>query len=278
MSVSGLENLQAEDNFFEIGFDSLQVLRLARELNIQGRLANIKPLRGSQRIASVIYSNPTLNQLAHSLFNMAGELRLKDNEQQVEDDRVESMHAILSKHAAALPVVKDRRPAIRADGRVVLLTGSTGSLGSYILNELQADSDVKSVICLDRSSDAAQKHTQTGPKRGLDSIDPRRVKFLQTDLASPRFGLTTEVYDSLRTSVTHIIRKTIRITYIRRRGRKYIGTNYAQKIINGRSTLTDHLGFSSHISRAFATWLLLPQRHFIMPLFSSFLACPRSAG
>lgn len=214
MSIGGLGNLQAEDNFFEIGIDSLQVLRLARELNIQGKLADIKSLGGSQRMASVIYSNPTLDQLTYSLFNMAGEFRLKDNEQQLEDRRVKNMHAILSKHTAALPVVQDGRSAIRADGRVVLLTGSTGSLGSYILNELQADSDVKRIICLNRSSNAAQKHMQTGPKRGLDSIDPRRVQFLQTDLASPRFGLTAKAYESLRTSVTHIIRKRIRIHYI----------------------------------------------------------------
>ncbi|KAJ8113814.1 hypothetical protein ONZ43_g5062 [Nemania bipapillata] len=205
VQTSGIENLKVGDNFFQIGIDSLQVLRIARQLNIQAKLANIKSPGGSRLIATIIYANPTLNQLTGALFDMTRTIRLMDDKKEVEDQRIGKMQSLLDKHVALLPMAKRPRSPPQTDGWVVLLTGSTGSLGSYILNELQADNNIKSIICLDRSADAAERHRQTGPKRGLDSIDPSRVTFLKAELANPQLGLTTEMYESLRNSVTHII-------------------------------------------------------------------------
>lgn len=207
VQTSGIENLKVEDNFFQIGVDSLQVLRIARQLSIQVKLANIKSPGGSRLMATTIYANPTLNQLTESLFNMTKSVRLMDDTQEVEDQRVAKMQLLLDKYVESLPLTKETRSVTRTGGWVVLLTGSTGSLGSYILNELQADNGIKRIICLDRSADAAERHRQTGPNRGLDNIDPSRVKFFKANLANPQLGLPSETYESLRTSVTHIIRK-----------------------------------------------------------------------
>ncbi|KAI1154381.1 putative NRPS-like enzyme [Nemania diffusa] len=205
VQTSGIENLKVEDNFFQIGVDSLQVLRIARQLSIQVKLANIKSPGGSRLMATTIYANPTLNQLTESLFNMTKSVRLMDDTQEVEDQRVAKMQLLLDKYVESLPLTKETRSVTRTGGWVVLLTGSTGSLGSYILNELQADNGIKRIICLDRSADAAERHRQTGPNRGLDNIDPSRVKFFKANLANPQLGLPSETYESLRTSVTHII-------------------------------------------------------------------------
>ncbi|KAI1126132.1 putative NRPS-like enzyme [Nemania abortiva] len=203
--TSGIANLKVGDNLFEIGIDSLQVLRIARQLNIQVRLANIKSPGGSRLIAAIIYANPTLEQLTESLFDMTNTVRLINDKGQAEEQRIREMQLLLNEYASSLPLVKKTRSAPRTDGWVVLLTGSTGSLGSYILNELQIDNRIKSILCLDRSPDAAHRHRKSGPERGLGSIDQSRVTFLKADLASPQLGLTPEVYESLRTSVTHII-------------------------------------------------------------------------
>ncbi|KAI0466489.1 putative NRPS-like enzyme [Xylaria cf. heliscus] len=202
--TTGITNLRLDDNFFKFGIDSLQVLRIARELNAQMRFANIKTSSGSRLIAANIYSNPTLSQLTESIFDVTNVVRRKENWQD-EEQRVRNMQSLLDKYTASLPFAETARPAPQADGWVVLLTGSTGSLGSYILDELQRDTAVKRIICLDRSSDAAQRHMQIGPKRGLDNIDAGRVEFIKADLASHQFGLTAEVYKSLHASVTHII-------------------------------------------------------------------------
>ncbi|KAI5860467.1 putative NRPS-like enzyme [Durotheca rogersii] len=139
--------------------------------------------------------------------------------------RVERMQSLLDKYAKTLPGLESRRrhnaqaaASVDTDDRdnsdnseggersVVLLTGSTGSLGSYILDELYNDADVAQIVCLDRSADAAARHACAGPRRGLSPLDDRdRVEFLQADLSKPQLGLADEVYAWLRRSVTHII-------------------------------------------------------------------------
>lgn len=196
--------LGSEQNIFELGVDSLQVLRMARELKIQLRLAGIQPPGGSRQIAAQIYSNPTLSQLSVSLLNMTATTKQDDHY------RVAKMQSLLDKYVALLPTTtKATYPTLRedSDNWTVLLTGSTGSLGSYILHELQNDRRIKRIVCLNRSSDAAKRHVITGRERGLSGIDSARVTFWQADLASPLLGLASETYESLRASVTHIIRK-----------------------------------------------------------------------
>ena len=89
----------------------------------------------------------------------------------------------------------------------VILTGSTGSLGSYLLDTLYRSKRVSRIICLNRSSNAAEKHKQMGQQRGLSPLHPGRVEFLKADLSKPRLGIDSETYETLRSTVTHIIRK-----------------------------------------------------------------------
>lgn len=89
----------------------------------------------------------------------------------------------------------------------VLLSGSTGSLGSYLPDVLYHHQRVSHIICLNRSSNAAERHKQTGPRRGLSPLDPRRVDFLQADLSKQHLRLTPTLYEFLRSTVTHVIRE-----------------------------------------------------------------------
>ena len=90
----------------------------------------------------------------------------------------------------------------------VILTGSTGSLGSYLLEALYHSKRVSRIICLNRSSNAAERHKYIGRQRGLSPLDPDRVKFLMADLSKPKLGIDSATYESLCSNVTHIIRKS----------------------------------------------------------------------
>lgn len=87
----------------------------------------------------------------------------------------------------------------------VVLSGSTGSVGSYLLEALYHNKDVSHIICLNRISNAAEKHRQMGPKRGLSPLSLERVEFLKADLSEPQFGLEASVYERMLKSVTHVI-------------------------------------------------------------------------
>lgn len=67
-----------------------------------------------------------------------------------------------------------------------VLSGSTGSLGSYLLEALYHNKNVSRIVCLNRNCKAAEKHNQTDPQRGLSALNPDRVGFLKADLTKPQ--------------------------------------------------------------------------------------------
>jgi len=92
---------------------------------------------------------------------------------------------------------------------VVLVTGTTGTIGSNVLAQLVADPKVGKVYALNRegstSSDARQRIALRD--RGLDPsvVDSPKVILLEGTVSQPKLGLADELYEGLRTSVTHVI-------------------------------------------------------------------------
>lgn len=103
-------------------------------------------------------------------------------------------------HQPSLPI-----PA----AETILLTGSTGGLGSYILAKLLEVPSVKRVFALNRAGSGSIKARQINmlQDRGVDSAiaDDERVTFLEGDTTLPNLGLASEVYEEVRMSVTSII-------------------------------------------------------------------------
>ncbi|KAK0463111.1 uncharacterized protein EV420DRAFT_1618923 [Desarmillaria tabescens] len=92
---------------------------------------------------------------------------------------------------------------------VVLLTGSTGAFGSYILDALLRSDDVIKVYALNRSgpSGSLQRQTDAFIERGLDSdiLTSSKVVFVDCDLAANLFGLDYSVYHELIENITCVI-------------------------------------------------------------------------
>ncbi|GAB0138224.1 putative secondary metabolism biosynthetic enzyme [Epichloe bromicola] len=88
----------------------------------------------------------------------------------------------------------------------VMLTGSTGSLGSYLLDNLVQNQCIDKIFCLNRSESGRDKQHQDSASRSLPTEwDQDRVVFLQADLSKPKFGLEGKAYQELLGRVTHII-------------------------------------------------------------------------
>ncbi|KAK0614921.1 hypothetical protein B0T17DRAFT_540571 [Bombardia bombarda] len=222
--ITGIQGLDPEHDLFEAGIDSLQVIRIARELRIHAKAAGITTA-ATDLPPTAIYAHPTMNSLGSFLlkvlgFGSGGPATVAatnghvvtsghaETEPASEPTAVESMQAMLDKYVDTLPRAtgaKTTTTPVRRTGMTVLLTGSTGSLGSYILDTLNKTKDVAQIVCLNRSADAAKRHAETGPTRGLSDLSPSRVEFLQADLSKPKLGLDDEVYARLVDSVTHVI-------------------------------------------------------------------------
>ncbi|KAB8226753.1 hypothetical protein BDV33DRAFT_197741 [Aspergillus novoparasiticus] len=97
-----------------------------------------------------------------------------------------------------------------SDGQVVLLTGATGSLGSHIVAQLAQRQSVKTIFCLNRGNpneESFQKQTSALQKRGISlaAHEMGKVKALTATISHHKLGLSSELYDTLKTTVTHII-------------------------------------------------------------------------
>lgn len=212
---AGIHDIGGNDTFFEAGMDSLRVIRMIRELKRQVKLADDTQLKTQALSPAVVYAHPSLNELSDHLSKTAkaapqdldSGYQTADSDENGGNSKLRDMESLLDKYVQSLPIDNGRQRLPVTEGTTVLLTGSTGSLGSYLLHELSNDPNVKHIICLDRSSSAAEKHRETGPERGLAPLDPERVEFFKANLPDPQLGLENEVYERVKNTVTHIIRK-----------------------------------------------------------------------
>jgi thioester reductase-like protein len=88
----------------------------------------------------------------------------------------------------------------------VVLTGSTGSLGSYLLDRILAHPRVAKIYCLNRSSNSKERQIQTASFPKLDTnLSTDRVEFLHGQCGKPSFELDVEKYKELLETTTHIV-------------------------------------------------------------------------
>ncbi|GFP54213.1 hypothetical protein ACSS6W_001890 [Trichoderma asperelloides] len=102
--------------------------------------------------------------------------------------------------------MEDFRDPLGGEYATVILTGSTGSIGSYLLDALLDQWHVRKIYCLNRAEDGEAAQTKASGSRGLDTdwIEPR-IEFLRADLSQPDLGLNPIKYDEMLERTTHII-------------------------------------------------------------------------
>ncbi|TGO16275.1 hypothetical protein BTUL_0030g00620 [Botrytis tulipae] len=191
-NLQGFETFSPSDNFFEHGLDSLGVISLTRAVNLA--FESQDPPRDSIR-ESMIYAYPSPEKLACALSNSA-----KD-----ENENYGEMQEEYESFVSDLPIIP--RPSTPFTGpKVFLLTGSTGSLGSYILSNLLIEDETCKVYCLNRGEDIEKRQLNSSSSKGL-STDFSRVCFLSmaTGATEAWLGIKLDQYKELLNEVTHII-------------------------------------------------------------------------
>jgi hypothetical protein len=166
-------------------------------------LRNTTKLNTREISASFVYQNPTVSALGkfiHELTSTGVSRR--------SDDTVKEMKNLVDKYSKDFPVHK---PAgdVMPHGNTVLITGTTGAIGSTTLAELHEYPDITRIIVLARKSAAPisvrQKEALEG--RGLDPniVNSPKITLLEGDPALPGFGLENDVLLELKSSITHIL-------------------------------------------------------------------------
>ncbi|KAN0095473.1 putative NRPS-like enzyme [Hyaloscypha variabilis] len=192
--VTDWNDLGKGTDFFSLGMDSLQVLRLVQELRLRFPQRSLAP--------SVVYGNPSVDLLANALS--IGLTERKDSVTNSTDVRRTTVSEIREMYERGIDLLAKSQP--QRSPRVVLLTGSTGALGSYVLQSLLLDKSVAHVYCLNRSQDSKLVQIARNTERQLQvDLSPTRTTFLASDLATPDFGIGKPVYENMLSTATHII-------------------------------------------------------------------------
>ncbi|KAK3693201.1 hypothetical protein B0T22DRAFT_420368 [Podospora appendiculata] len=188
-----------EQNLFHLGMDSLQVLQLSQVLGRRCRHVS------QAQAFRMIYDQPSIERLTRAIT--AAGSKLGGTHPVETSSREEKMSRMVHTYSRELPrasttlATHGNRPS--PDGLVVVLTGSTGSLGSYVLHRLIENNQVAHVYCLNRTADGAERQARAFSDRGLGPINflvtaHPKVTFLHADLAEERFGLEPATYQKLQ--------------------------------------------------------------------------------
>jgi thioester reductase-like protein len=196
--------LEPDTDFFTVGIDSMQVINASRLLRAGLEAAGVR-VDASALATRVIYGHPTSRRLAEYLFsvvNKAGQDGTTGEAQQPEEDR--AIDAILQKYTRDMPQARANKPPPADEDQVIVITGTTGALGSYMLDLAISCSRVKGIICLNRSDDAKERQRMGNGERGL-STDFSKAEFLRADMSSYDLGLDKEMYERLLRDVDRVI-------------------------------------------------------------------------
>ncbi|KAI4236743.1 MAG: hypothetical protein LQ349_002368 [Xanthoria aureola] len=199
----GPEAWQDDDDFVQLGMDSLQATRLRRILNHSVGRSKFGPAHPHGLPPDFVYTYSSVAKLASAI---------RDPERTSPDKSttLKLMQDFTDKYSF------DKTGLPTRGNHTILLTGATGNLGSHMLPILSELTQVSHLISLvrirsdtsagDNSSAAMSVQKKALEKRGI--VLSRRawskLKVLPWQPGEDRLGLKDKDYDSIASTVTHI--------------------------------------------------------------------------
>ncbi|KAJ4469195.1 putative aminoadipate reductase [Lentinula aciculospora] len=215
--------LDEKDDIFDHGFDSLcaTVLRL-RIISILRNSGN-SSLQAASKLVSdnVVYNHPTIASLTQYLFATQDTGVQNAVPGRSHEDAIQEMITVYSQ-GLGTPITSKLNGGLNSNHGlmqiIVLLTGSTGNLGAQILKDLLLNDSVALVYTLNRPSTSAsiqQRHQERFDDKALDVklLSSQKLVHLEGDTSQPKLGLSNDIYEKLRYSLTHIIHNAWRLDF-----------------------------------------------------------------
>ncbi|KZT01340.1 acetyl-CoA synthetase-like protein [Laetiporus sulphureus 93-53] len=214
VSKISVHHVQDSDDLFEHGCDSLQATWIRNSL--------LRALRESAQLdtrtitGNFVYDHPTINRLAAFILSLASG---SSHNVGFKDTRATAMRAMAAEYSGQFPARPIDAKVPRPEGQVVLVTGTTGSLGCHLLSRLVSDSEVSRIYALNRAArdktSLLDRHRNALRAQSLSAnlLEYEKSFLLEGDLTEDNFGLPFEVYEEMHRSVTHIIHNAWRVDF-----------------------------------------------------------------
>ena len=210
LEVTAWSEVEDTANLFLLGMDSLQALLLTRRLRSALNLPHLAP--------SIIYSNQSINVLSKALIstlNAETASHASDVENWLSSvDQTLDLHKAsidrivnsLHQNESVANNIHETSKVSESSEKVFILTGSTGSIGSYLLSSLLRTPGTSHIYCLNRGKDSAALQRSRNQSRHLTyELVSAKVSFLSASLTQTHLGIPFTTYSELQGRVTHII-------------------------------------------------------------------------
>jgi hypothetical protein len=206
-------------DIFSAGFDSLQTTQLSANIRTalrthirDGRKIAPRLLRKSQYRENFSNSQALLDsEAAGSNSHTNGVNRDAANSAKAESLRVSAMEDVIGKFSSTLSTKRLIDKLFGKTGTLtVLVTGTTSSLGQYLVEAILADTKVQHVYCFNRSLNAEEKF-----KNRATSVQNYRLDFFHVRLGEPGFGLPSKKLERLMQDVDNISHNSWKVSVSR---------------------------------------------------------------
>ncbi|KAI0425723.1 hypothetical protein F5Y09DRAFT_320969 [Xylaria sp. FL1042] len=209
--------INADDDLFLHGLDSLGISIVLARLKATLRLHGVSDEKLQLIKNQLIYKGPTLAQMADAISSLLSAGTAEGAESLVNQKTLDQMLQTYEQKLTTLMVGDLENSTTTAQNEhTVILTGSTGSVGSYVLASLIARKDVKKIFCLNRGPDASKKQVASFRARGLPGLDLNgdRVVYLRTALHEPKLGLSDDEYMTLVREATTTVHNAFPVNFL----------------------------------------------------------------
>ncbi|KAL7917709.1 hypothetical protein ACQKWADRAFT_325439 [Trichoderma austrokoningii] len=193
--------VNTEADLFSTGMDSMEVITLSKILRSALESAGVKADKDAVA-PRVIYANSTIKGLAKHLYSSVITGSTADD---TEEKEIGALAKLISKYTRDLPPPNANQSNPLDEDQTVIVTGTTGSLGAYMLDLLIKNPRVAKILAFNRGQDGgSSRQPAYNSYRGL-STDFSKVEFFGIDISKPYFGLSLEKYNAILATADRII-------------------------------------------------------------------------
>ncbi|GJJ06110.1 hypothetical protein Clacol_000299 [Clathrus columnatus] len=198
------KNIRDADDIFLLGSDSLQATFIKNTL--LHALKQVAPLSDVRKLPpNFVYQFPIINGLAQYLAKVSRP-GVSNNTSDPSIERKGRLDNLVHKYTQNWPVHKPQRIA---KDEVVLLTGSTGGLGSQLLAQLVQLPSVTRIYAFNRKSSklSYDRHLEVFKDRAndIDLLRSPKIVFVEGDTSIKGFEISAELFSEIQSTITTII-------------------------------------------------------------------------
>ncbi|KAJ7641940.1 male sterility protein-domain-containing protein, partial [Roridomyces roridus] len=201
--------IRAADDLFDQGFDSLNATFLRHR--IVGALRNSNFKEAVAKIPqNIAYSHPSIQDLTTAIVQLVRGGDSAASESDSIDDHKAAVEAMITKYSQGFDVpLLPSATTPRSSDAVVLLTGTTGALGSHLLAMLLESASVQRVYAFNRRgrTPISERQHDAFVDRGLNTelLSSGKLIYLEGDTAKVDLSLPADVLTELRDTINVII-------------------------------------------------------------------------